>query len=125
MAVYFVSHTEWILIILASILCTIFIAVLVLLIALAAKRILFGHNSSKSSKQQSMISQFKDSSIHHLGEVIVHNGEGCNSSQESGKLLGNSNQESHVSTPTSIESTTPLFKDPACSTQGTVHVMRI
>ena len=51
----------------------------------------------------------------------MDNGDRCNSSRESGKLLGSSSQESHVSTPTSIESTMPLFKDPAGSNQGNTY----
>lgn len=109
-----ILHVDWILIIVASVLCTVFGAVLILLIA---KCLLLRKASSKLSKQPSVISHLKDSSIHTL-EVVVHSGE-CTSSQESGKLLGSSGQESHVSTPTSVESTTPLFKDPSGSSQGT------
>ena len=110
------THVDWILIIVASILCTIFIVVLlILLIAIAAKCLLFSSASSKLSTQPSIISHLKDSSaVHSALEVIVHS----TSSQESGKLLGSSGQESHVSTPTSVESTTPLFKDPSCTSQG-------
>ena len=104
-------HIDWILIVVASIGGVIFIAATIVLMAIALKCILCGHTSFKSSKQhESKISHRKDGSIRPL-EVIVHGG-GCTSSQES-KLLGSSSgQESHVSTPTSVESTEALLKDP-------------
>jgi hypothetical protein len=113
-------HVDWILIIVASVLCIVFVLILLfLLIALAAKCGLFSSASlSKLSKQQSMISHHlnKDSSVHPAAlEVIVQSSSECGSS---GKLLGSSGQESHVSTPTSVESTTPLFKDHSSSNQG-------
>ena len=110
-------YIDWILIIVASILCIVFVLVLLfLLIALAAKCGLFKcASTSKLSKQLSISHHLKDGSIHPPAlEVIVHS----SSSQESGKLLGSSGQESHVSTPTSVESTTPLFKDHSGSSQG-------
>ena len=108
----------------ASVLCIVFVLVLLfLLIALAAKCGLFNcASTSKLSKQLSISHHLKDSSVHPPAlEVIVHS----SSSQESGKLLGSSGQESHVSTPTSVESTTPLFKDHSGSSQGIVIIIII
>ena len=109
---------DWVLIAVASILCTLFLVILILLIAIAAKYKLFSNTSSKLSKQPPMISHLTDGTVHaHSLEVVVE----CTSSQESGKLLvgSSSGQESHVSTPTSVESTTPLFKDHSdSSSQG-------
>ena len=99
---HFISCTDWVLTLVASILATAFVAAVVVLAAVIAKRTLCSHSRvSKSSKQPSIV---------HPIEVIVHNG-GCTPSQES-KLLGSSGQESHVSTPTSVESNAPLLSYP-------------
>ena len=92
------------------------VVLLFLLIALAAKCGLFNCASTpKLSKQLSISQYLKDTSINPPAlEVIVHS----SSSQESGKLLGSSGQETHMSTPTSVESTTSLFKDHSGSSQG-------
>ena len=114
----YMTCIDWILIAVASILCTLFLVILILLIAIAAKYKLFSNTSSKLSKQPPMISHLTDGTVHaHSLEVVVE----YTSSQESGKLLvgSSSGQESHVSTPTSVESTTPLFKDHSdSSSQG-------
>ena len=105
----------------------VFVLVLLFLpIALAAIKLKCGlyncASTSKLSKQLSISHHLKDSSVHPPAlEVIVHS----SSSQESGKLLGSSGQESHISTPTSVESTTPLFKDHSGSSQGIYSIIMI
>ena len=119
---YLVIYVDWIFIVtVVSILSAgviVFVLVVLSLILVIVKKRCGRFNSistSKSGKQLSISHHLKDSSVHPPAlEVIVHS----SSSQESGKLLGSSGQESHVSMPTSIESTMPLFKDHSGSSQG-------
>ena len=96
------------------------VVLLLLLIALAKCGLFNCASTPKLSKQLSISQYLKDTSINPPAlEVIVHS----SSSQESGKLLGSSGQETHMSTPTSVESTTPLFRDHSGSSQGIAIIM--
>ena len=121
--IYLVIYVDRIIIVtvLVPVVSIVFVLATVVLSLLIVKKrcgVFNSASTSKLSKQLSISHHLKDSSIHPPAlEVIVHS----SSSQESGKLLGSSGQESHIFTPTSVESTTPLFKDHSGLSQGIAY----